>query len=255
MPKPEDDDRARFGAYPIVVSQPAYAPEPEQRRDAAVAFDAAMADLDEDKDGDEEPADPDPQGVWFAEKVVRWLVHRDRSELETIAHMCGVDAEWLKDKLYITASEGDPIECAGAEFGSLSVHFGERVLRWHATRDRATLEGLARACGCDADWLAREFDAAASHAAGPTPEPAPTPAPAPAPPPVARTDLYVIQRSQGRDRPPQFWACSSEHGTGWHDGTPKQAFTKSEISTTLLAIADVCGDLGDALRIRRLFLA
>ncbi len=227
MPKPEakPGDEA-FGTYPILVNQPAYAPSPVECKTGldphaavidliddlltpgvdkrgAVRFPEPAPGADEADDGDRMP-DSDPEGVWFAEKVVRWFMGRDREELESLARLCGVEAEWLGSRLVDTAMD--------------------------------TPGGL--------------FPANA-----PRPAP-PATAYAPAPPsPVARTDLYVIQRSQGKDRPPQFWACSAEHGTGWHDGTPRQAFTKSEISTTLLTIADVCGDLGDSLRIRRLFLA
>lgn len=46
--------------------------------------------------------------------------------------------------------------------------------------------------------------------------------------------LYVIKQ-KGRDL---FWACSSEHGTGWHPGHPKQSFSPSELVKEVRRLID-----------------
>jgi hypothetical protein len=38
--------------------------------------------------------------------------------------------------------------------------------------------------------------------------------------------LYVIRDANSG----YFWNCSTEHGTGWNEGTPKQSFSPSEVT-------------------------
>lgn len=45
--------------------------------------------------------------------------------------------------------------------------------------------------------------------------------------------LFVIRK---RDQE-QYWCCSSEHGSGWSDGTPKQSFSPSELATQIGLLA------------------
>lgn len=53
-------------------------------------------------------------------------------------------------------------------------------------------------------------------------------------PEMRSTRLFVIKK---KDQP-QFWNCSGEHGCGWNDGTPKQAFSPSELVTELRRLID-----------------
>jgi hypothetical protein len=46
--------------------------------------------------------------------------------------------------------------------------------------------------------------------------------------------LFVIKQI-GRE---MYWTCSSEHGSGWQEGDPKQAFTKSELSKEVYRLID-----------------
>jgi hypothetical protein len=48
--------------------------------------------------------------------------------------------------------------------------------------------------------------------------------------------LFVIAKQSGAEA--QYWACSTEHGCGWHPGTPKQSFTKSELSREIFRLID-----------------
>lgn len=49
--------------------------------------------------------------------------------------------------------------------------------------------------------------------------------------------LFVIERvGVGNER--QYWACSSEHGSGWHPGYPKQAFSRSELTKEIRRLID-----------------
>lgn len=48
------------------------------------------------------------------------------------------------------------------------------------------------------------------------------------------TQLFVIQKA-GR---PLFWHCSTEHGCGWHEGHPKQSFSKSELSREIVRMIE-----------------
>lgn len=48
------------------------------------------------------------------------------------------------------------------------------------------------------------------------------------------TRLFVI-RKRGQD---QYWTCSSEHGSGWHDRHPKQAFSPSELAREIRRLID-----------------
>lgn len=49
-----------------------------------------------------------------------------------------------------------------------------------------------------------------------------------------QTKLYVIKQ---RDRH-LYWACSTEHGSGWTGPYPKQSFTKSELSKEIFRLID-----------------
>jgi hypothetical protein len=49
--------------------------------------------------------------------------------------------------------------------------------------------------------------------------------------------LFVIESTWPADRP-SYWARSSEHGTGWHEGWPKQAFSPSELATEIRWMID-----------------
>jgi hypothetical protein len=51
---------------------------------------------------------------------------------------------------------------------------------------------------------------------------------------VHRIPLFVIKK-KGQE---QFWACSSEHGSGWCDRHPKQSFTKSELAKEIHRLID-----------------
>ena len=54
-----------------------------------------------------------------------------------------------------------------------------------------------------------------------------------------RTKLFVI-RKKDTD---QYWNHSSEHGTGWNPGHPKQAFSPSELTEELnILINNDCPD-------------
>jgi hypothetical protein len=46
--------------------------------------------------------------------------------------------------------------------------------------------------------------------------------------------LYVIRDASSG----YFWNCSTEHGTGWNEGTPKQAFSPSEVGNELRRVLD-----------------
>lgn len=52
-----------------------------------------------------------------------------------------------------------------------------------------------------------------------------------------RSGLFVIRTTSKSDAKPQYWSCSTEHGTGWC-AQPKQAFTKSELSKEIFQIID-----------------
>lgn len=46
--------------------------------------------------------------------------------------------------------------------------------------------------------------------------------------------LYLIKQ-RGRE---MYWACSAEHGCGWHPGNPKQSFSPSELTKELRRLID-----------------
>lgn len=48
------------------------------------------------------------------------------------------------------------------------------------------------------------------------------------------TGLFVI-RQVGTG---YYWNCSTEHGTGWNEGKPKQSFTKSELTAQIRSMID-----------------
>lgn len=48
------------------------------------------------------------------------------------------------------------------------------------------------------------------------------------------TKLFVIKKSDCD----QYWLCSSEHGSGWHEGYPKQAFSRSELTKEMRRLTD-----------------
>jgi hypothetical protein len=52
--------------------------------------------------------------------------------------------------------------------------------------------------------------------------------------PMQHFPLFVIKQI-GR---PMFWTCSSEHGSGWNPGVPKQSFTKSELQKEIFRLID-----------------
>lgn len=53
-------------------------------------------------------------------------------------------------------------------------------------------------------------------------------------PRLSGTKLFVIRKKSQ----PQFWSRSTEHGCGWTDGFPKQAFSKSEMLKELQVLID-----------------
>lgn len=48
-------------------------------------------------------------------------------------------------------------------------------------------------------------------------------------PKTKKSQLFVIKQ-RGRD---MFWNCSAEHGSGWNQGWPKQAWSKSELANEI----------------------
>lgn len=52
------------------------------------------------------------------------------------------------------------------------------------------------------------------------------------------TNLFVIERRDVTSMESYYWSCCPEHGTGWNPGTPKQAFSPSELTKTLRQLID-----------------
>lgn len=51
---------------------------------------------------------------------------------------------------------------------------------------------------------------------------------------MIKTRLFVIRKR----KTDQFWNSSTEHGTGWNDGYPKQAFSPSELTEQIRLLVD-----------------
>ena len=49
-----------------------------------------------------------------------------------------------------------------------------------------------------------------------------------------KTRLFVVRKRFQE----QFWTCSSEHGSGWNDGHPKQSFSPSELTREIRRLID-----------------
>lgn len=49
----------------------------------------------------------------------------------------------------------------------------------------------------------------------------------------SRIPLFVIRKLDQE----QYWTCSSEHGSGWHPGNPRQSFSPSELATQVGLLA------------------
>lgn len=50
--------------------------------------------------------------------------------------------------------------------------------------------------------------------------------------------LFVIERTASDGKGKLYWACSTEHGAGWHSGYPKQAFSRSELTAEIRRLID-----------------
>ena len=65
------------------------------------------------------------------------------------------------------------------------------------------------------------------------------------------TRLFVIEREGAGG--PAWWCCSPEHGSGWHDKYPKQAFSKSELVREIARLIEE-GWMPSVVRVRELQL-
>lgn len=66
-----------------------------------------------------------------------------------------------------------------------------------------------------------------------------------------RSHLYIIERVHHYPSHRTYWNCSSEHGAGWNEDYPKQAFSQSELTREITRLAEA-GDIEPGIIIHEL---